>query len=294
MGYEHRRGYYPARLQATNGEPASPWRQRLKWVVYAVLFADFLAYFYQDVSYAPFTLDANSGVLEVLRAYVTTIDLVAWFTLILLFELETGAFAGRDWKGPAKWVVRGLRLVCVVAILHTSFSNEIVLREFYVPKPLPPSADVCGYANDWSFLRNRDFIEIDAENCRTIGQGPAFFALSDDQVLTDRAGLREGKILAWTDTIESVAWLLIVLATEAIVRLKQAAFNSVALVAGLGRLKIALYALIVAIAFYWGSKGQFLYCWDEIVWVLGFRMIDWNIRDWRGPRGLFSASRSAA
>jgi hypothetical protein len=45
--------------------------------------------------------------------------------------------------------------------------------------------------------------------------------------------------------------------------------------------KGALYVLIVAIAFYWGSKQQYLYFWDEIIWVLGFLVIDWNIHDWR-------------
>ena len=116
--------------------------------------------------------------------------------------------------------MRGVRLVCYVAILHTSFSYDIALREFRDPERLPAAADVCAYAGDWTFLRNRDYLEIDAGNCTTIGRGPEFFALSDDKVLTDRAGLAEGRILAWTDLVESVAWLLVVLAIEAIVRLQ--------------------------------------------------------------------------
>jgi len=49
----------------------------------------------------------------------------------------------------------------------------------------------------------------------------------------------------------------------------------------LQRVKGALYMLIVAIAFYWGLKQQYLYLWDEMIWVLGFLVIDVNIRDWR-------------
>lgn len=280
--------------------PASPqavsaWRQRLKWGVYALLFLNFLVYLYQDVESSRYTLDAESDLRELLAAYVTSIDLVAWFTLIVLFEIETGPRSGRDWAGAAKWAVSAMRLVCYAAILHTSFVNDIALREFSVPERLPATADVCAYTDGWSLLRNRDYLAIDAANCATLGEGPAFYALGDDRVLTDAAGLREGRILAWTDLAESLAWLLVVLATELAVRLKQSPRGSAALATGLGRLKAGLYVLIFAIAAYWGSKGQLLYFWDELVWLLGFSMIDWNIRDWRRrPRRPLSASPTTA
>jgi hypothetical protein len=109
------------------------------------------------------------------------------------------------------------------------------LREFQDPDRLPPAPDVCAYADgSWSFLRNRDYLEIDHSNCADFDLGPEFFATSDDAVITDRAGLREG--------------------------------------------------LILAIAFYWGSKQQYLYLWDELIWVLGFLVIDRNIRDWRSRK----------
>ena len=275
-------------------DSASPWRQRFKWTVYALLFVDFVLYLGQDIESAHYTLDANSDLLEVFAAYVTSIDLVAWFTLILLFELETYVLVDRAWTGATKWLVQGVRLICYVAILHTSFSNDITLQEFRNPQALPPAGDVCAYAGRWTFLRNRDYLEIDAGNCRTIGQGPEFFALSDDAVLTDRAGLREGTLLAWTDLAESVAWLLIVFATEAIVRLGHRAGGNAALVLALERAKILFYALILAIAAYWGSKDQVLYFWDEAVWVLGFLVIDWNIRDWQTFKRALSVSPAPA
>jgi hypothetical protein len=193
-----------------------------------------------------------------------------------------------------KWVVQGVRLVCYAAILHTSFSNDIALREFQDPVRLPAAADVCAYTDGWTFLRNRDFLEIDAGNCRSIGRGPDFFALSDDAVLTDRAGLQEGLILAWTDLIESVAWLLIAFATEALVRLEHTTLANGTVALSLERFKIALYAVILAVACYWGAKQQFLYLWDETVWVLGFLIIDWNIRDWQKFQRALSASPPAA
>lgn len=284
--------YHRTRLDASQ-DAESPWRQRFKWTVYALLFADFLLYLYQDVESARYTLDARSDLLEVLAAYVTSIDLIAWFALILLFELETYTLAER-WNRATKLLVQGVRIVCYVAILHTSFSYDIALDEFHHPEPLPAADDVCGYAGRFTFLRNRDYLEITADNCRTIGRGPEFFALSDDAVLTDRAGLREGTILAWTDLVESIAWLLIVFATEVIVRLSHGGGRHAGLALGLERGKFLLYAIIIAIAAYWGSKGQLLYLWDEMLWVLGFLVIDWNIRDWHLFRRALSVSPSPA
>jgi hypothetical protein len=268
-------------------------RAWFKWTVYTILVVDFFIYLAQDIQSAPYTLDPDSDLLEVLAAYVTTIDLVAWFTLIILFELETGAMAGRAWRGASRWAVRGLRLACYAAILHTSFSYDIALREFRRPTQLPPAADVCAYAGEWSFLRNRDYLDIDADNCASLGQGPDFYALGDDGILTDRAGLEEGRILAWTDLAESLAWLLVVLLIEAILRLEARAPAFDRLAAVLERLTLALYALILGIAAYWGSKGQVLYLWDEIIWVLGFLVIEGNLRAVRQAPQLSASPRSA-
>jgi hypothetical protein len=229
----------------------NPWRQRCKWVVYALLVVNFIVYLHRDIESARATLDAGSGWLDVLAAYATSLDLAAWFMLILLFEIETGPLAGRAWPGGTQWAVRGLRLACYVAIVHTSFANGEALRELYAP-----------------------------------GGGTA---------LADAAGLREARMLAWTYLAESLAWLAVMLATELIVRLQPASRAGIARVAGLAHVKTVLYVLIFAIAAYWGAKGELLYFWDELLWLLGFSMIDWNIRDWRRrTRRLFSASPSAA
>lgn len=268
-------------------------RRALKWAVYALLFADFLAYLWQDAQSARYSLDAASDLTEWLAAYVTSIDLVAWFLLMLLFELETGTGVGRARRGVARWTVRGLRLACCAAILHTSFAYDTALREFYRPAALPEAPDLCAYAGDWTLLRNRDYLEITPENCRTIGAGTAYYALGDDSVLTDEAGLREGRMLAWSDLVESVAWLLVVLATELRVRVERSRSGRGGAAAFLSRSTAALYVLILAIAAWWGSKGQLLYLWDEAIWVLGFLVIDRNIRE--GPPGpALSASPSAA
>jgi len=254
------------------------WQRRFKWTVYTLLLINFFIYVYQDIESAAYTLGADSSLLHWARAYVTTIDLIAWFLLIAFFELETGVLAGRLEAGGRRRTVQAVRILCYVAILHTTFADVSILRDFQTAVRLPASADLCAYADgSWSFLENRDYTTIEPDNCTTIGSGPEFFAIDPEPVVTDRAGLHEAVVLAWTDLAENIAWLLIVLANEIIVRMQTRGITGGTALALVNRPKVALYAVIVGIACYWASKGQFLYFWDEILWVGGFLAIEGNL-----------------
>ena len=271
----------PAALNPPSDPAASARSRRLKWGVYSLLFLDFLLYFAQDAESAKYTLSANPALPEWARAFATSIDLAAWFVLILFFELETGAFRERMRTRAPRRCVQGVRAICYVGILHTTVTDLAILREFYVPHALP-AADLCAYADGaWSFLENRGYTTIDAHNCAALGAGPAWFAIGMDQVIVDAARLREGLILAWTDVVENLAWLTIVAIDEALVRIQGRGAASAKLVGSAGYVKGTLYVLILGIALYWGAKGQILYLWDEILWIAGFALIDRNILEWR-------------
>jgi hypothetical protein len=261
---------------------AHGWQQRLKWTVYALLFLDFVLYFIQDVESAAYTLGSDPSFLDRARAYVTSIDLAAWFILIVFFELETYVRSESLRQGIVKWSMHGVRLLCYVAILHTTMTDAGYVRDFRAAEALPPAGDLCAYtSDDWSFLRNRGYTDLDEDNCATIGNGPDFYLVRPDPVITDRAGLREGRILSWTDLAENVAWLLIILGNEIVVRMHGKSARGGAVLAFIDHAKATLYVLIVCIACYWGSKGQILYFWDELLWVCGFLAIEKNILDWR-------------
>lgn len=255
------------------------WQWRFKWTVYTLLFINFLIYAYQDVESAQYTLGADPSLLQWTRAYLTTIDLTAWIVLIAFFELETGPLADRMRGLRRGWALRGVRLVCYVAILHTTYGNLTLLHDYRTPRALPAAADLCAYADgDWSYLENRGYTTIDPDNCRTIGRGPQFFAIDPEPVVTDRAGLTEATILAWTDVAENLLWVLIILCNEILVRMQARGIAGGTAVKVLSRTKVPAYALILCIAAYWGSKEQILYFWDEFLWVCGFLAIDGNLR----------------
>lgn len=262
-------------------DAAHAWQQRFKWAVYTLLLINFVVYIVQDAQYAIFTVPDDPTALDWARAYVTSLDLAAWIVLIASFELETYVLSDRVWTRAVKWSVQGVRLLCYVCILHTTVADTIFLKEFYTAERLPDTPSLCGYTGgDWSFLRNRGYTYIDKDNCARLAEGSSHFMIGGDPVITDRAGLREARVLAWTDLIENVSWLLIVLISEVAVRRYERGIDNG--FARLGnRIKVVLYTMIVCIAIYWASKNQILYFYDEVLWVCGFLAIERNLHDWR-------------
>ena len=72
---------------------------------------------------------------------------------------------------------------------------------------LPPAADLCAYADgSWSFLENRGYTTVDADNCATLGRGPGFFAIDPEPVVTDRAGHDQRYAIDSTKIRRELGW----------------------------------------------------------------------------------------
>jgi hypothetical protein len=46
--------------------------------------------------------------------------------------------------------------------------------------------------------------------------------------------------------------------------------------------KPALYGILVLVAIYWATLEQWLFVWDEFIWIAGFMAIEMNVVEWRG------------
>jgi Na+/citrate or Na+/malate symporter len=95
------------------------------------------------------------------------------------------------------------------------------------------------------------------------------------------AGLKLERTLAFIDLVEAIAWLLILLAIETIVRLQGRDIVAGALVTASRVAEFSLYTLILGFGIYWATLSHWLYLWDEIVWIGGFAAIEMNLSEWR-------------
>ena len=81
----------------------------IKLVVYSALLVNFVFYIGNDIEIASHTLYEGSTFLERTRAFATTIDLLAWFALLFLLELET-YWLSDDALSRLGWmVIHGIR-----------------------------------------------------------------------------------------------------------------------------------------------------------------------------------------
>ncbi len=257
-------------------------QQAVKWTVYFLLIINFVFYVFEDWNRALHTLTADSTFLDWTGEFATSIDESGWFLLLFMFELETYVIDDMDLKGWTARVVRGVRLFCYALIAHTVYAFTIVVLELQPTVVVENIADLCDMAgSDVSYVYNLEYTDITQQSCSSLSGATEFFWLADDPIVSDAAGLDLERDLAWADLAEVLFWLLILLAIEIVVRLQSRGTTGGAVILTANRIKLLLYASLLALGVYWASLSHWLYLWDEIVWIGGFAAIEMNLSEWR-------------
>ena len=257
-------------------------QQGVKWTVYTLLLVNFGFYIADDIGWARHTLHAGSTVLDWTTAFSTSIDELAWFILLGMFELETYALSDRAWTGWMARLVHGLRMICFVMIGHTIFAYVDQVIDLRPTVPVEEASELCDLADaDVSYVYNLEYTEVTRETCDGLSSAQEFYRVGKDPVVTDMAGLNLARDLAWADLYEGVAWLLAILAIEVVVRLQERGIRSGAPMRIANWSKNLLYLSILGVGVYWATLSHWLYLWDECLWIGGFMAIDMNLSEWR-------------
>ena len=257
-------------------------QQGVKWTVYTLLLVNFGFYVADDITWARHTLHAESTVLDWTSAFSVSIDELAWFILLGMFELETYALSDKAWKGWVARAVHGLRIACFVMIAHTIYAYVNAVVDLSPTVPVEGASELCDLVDaDLSYVYNLEYTEVTAETCTGLSSATEFFRVGKDPVVTDAPGLSLARDLAWANVIEGIAWLLAILAIEAAVRLQDRGITGGALMRAANWTKNLLYVSILGVGVYWASLSHWLYLWDEFLWIGGFMAIDMNLSEWR-------------
>jgi|TARA_B110000438_G_C15682621_1_gene593084 hypothetical protein len=268
----------------TIGQYSLELRQTIKWVVYALVIVNFGFYIRNDWVIAGHTLYAGSSLLEISRAFATTIDESAWIILLLLFELETYLLSDDPLSRAKTLLMQGIRLVCYISLAHTLYAYGVYLTEIYAAVPVEGVTNLCQLVGkDLSYAYNLVYSEIDSSNCASLSTANQFFYVDPPTffIVEDSAGLVIEKQLAWIDMFEAIIWLLILLSIEVAVWLQDRNIGEGLIFKGLSITKWCLYSFLWAAAGYWIFRGHYMFAWDEFVWIAGFVAIEMNIVEWR-------------
>ena len=257
-------------------------QQAVKWAVYGLLIVNFGFYIFEDWTRAAHTLHEGSTFLDWTSEFATSLDESAWFLLLFMFELETYVLEDRHWKRWVALSVRGVRLFCYVLIAHTVYAYALTVINLQPSVPVEDAQDLCDLSDaDVSYVYNLQYTAISEDTCGGLSSATEFYWVGKDPVVSDLAGLNLERDLAWADMIEVVAWLVILLAIEVVVRLQDRGVTGGALISTANSAKILLYLLLIGIGVYWASLSHWLYLWDELLWIGGFAAIEMNVSEWR-------------
>ena len=257
-------------------------QQAVKWTVYTLLLVNFGYYIVEDTIRAAHTLTAESTILQWTANFAVTIDEAAWFILLFMFELETYALSDEALKGWVERLLRGMRLACFVMIAHTIYAYGDAVVTLQPTVPVEDATSLCDLTGqDLSYVYNLKYTDITPETCGGLSSATEFYRVGNDPVVSDMAGLSLERQLAWADIYEGVAWLLVLLAIEMLVRLQDRGLTGGALMQTAKWGKNLLYVSILGVGVYWATLSHWLYLWDEILWVGGFMAIDMNLSEWR-------------
>jgi len=221
-------------------------------------------YIFEDWDRAVHTLNADSTLFEWAREFATSIDESAWFILLFMFELETYILEDPDWKGWVAKTVHGIRLVCFLMILHTVYAFVVAVNDYQPTVVVENASSLCDLVDeDFSYVYNLEYTRITAETCDSLSDETRFYMVGSDPVVSTLDGLNLERNLAWSDLVEVVTWLLIILAIEFVVRLQERNVTGGTAISVANKLKVFLYLILIALAAYWAWLSQ-------------------NISEWRG------------
>jgi hypothetical protein len=257
-------------------------RQLIKIVVYTLLLLNWGYYILDDWRIAQHTLNDASTWLDWTNAFAVSIDELAWFVLLFLFELETYLLSDEAFTRLRVALMHGLRIVCYVFLAHTIYAYGSAVLSVEKAQQLESGQTPCSLVGqEISYGFNYDYTVLDEINCGDLSRDNTFYLIEDGEVVTDSEGLRVEKQLVRIDLFDGIVWLLVVLCIELLVRLQNRDIIEGTAVRFLTWSKFILYGCLWFNAAFWIYRGHYVYAWDESLWIMGFVAIDMNLSDWR-------------
>ena len=255
-------------------------QQGVKWAVYLLLAINFVPYLSEDWHAMLNGMPENPTWLDWSGNFATSLDVVAWLSLLILFEIETYLLS--DESTVVARVLHGVRLLCYLVIAHTLYSYLDNVAQINKAVLMPEVSGLCQLADQGvSYLWNLVYTEVSSDNCAALGQGDQWYRIYNDTAVTDAAGLALDLRLAHLDVIEVMSWFGIMAMLELDVRLQERGIVGGRIMSASRFVKISLYLVLIAESVYWATIDHALYAWDEFLWIAGFLAIEMNMSEWR-------------
>ena len=256
------------------------WFRLFKYSIYSLLTLNVALFFLDEWAAAMHTFGAGPPLPQIIEAFAASIDTAAWVVLLLLFELETWQIPDHALTPRVSTALRSLRALCYLFIV-SAFYGYLTKALGFANYAIHTGQDPCRLVADgFALVTGLDEYEpLTSDVCRAMGGGEHYVNRAIKTV-ADAATLTGVVRLAWVDVINSAAWILVVLNLEMDVSLSVKPLLRDRLETWSKCAKYALYAVLLAVAIYWGIFGTFLDFWDAFLWIAAFVFIERNVFEW--------------
>ncbi len=252
----------------------------IKYLVYLLLSFNVYLFLQEELLALEHTFVDGFEWSRVIQVFSATIDTAAWVVLLLLFELETSVLDDRRIRGAVKIGLHWVRILCYLAVYYAFTGYYAELAMLYEVTPLS-GFDACASLDRGLSLHldMDEYVPLDATNCAAVAT--ELYRLTGFAIVSEPDVLQSVRWLAWTDVVNSAAWLLVVIVLEVEVRLQLRGNLSDRVMAVTKWVKFALYGVLFLAAGYWGIAGSFLDFWDAALWLFAFIFIELNVFEWQ-------------
>ncbi len=252
-----------------------------KYTVFFLLTFNVWFWYREDAAAAAHLFPGGVDWHNLNQAYSATVDTVPWLILLYLFELETSVIHDDKLRGGLKWVLMLVRTVCYLFIISAFWGY--VGNWFQITNLAPfAAADPCALLDSGlSWIQDYDdYPPLDATACLGLA-GHELVQVAGTDIIGTTEAARAAGLLALTDVINSLAWLLVVFILEVEVLLQLWNKLGQRLVRVFQVSKVVVYGTLFGAAVYWWMAGDFLDFWDAFLWLIAFVFIEMNIFKWQ-------------
>ena len=262
--------------------------QLFKYTIYGLILIDVIYFMIEDFAASEHTFRGGIDLSNIGNAFSAFLDSIAWFILLMIFELETYALEDDQLSDRRKLALNIGAAICYFFILLAfwGYCEKSLMIYAFAPSPI---TDLCAViSHDLSqnlpqtyslALYLDDYVPLTLENCRSV-VGQVYFQ-SDTLIYADPAVMEKLKKLVLIDIVNGFTWLVIIVVLQIEVYLQLRGHLSSVLYRLNSIIKVIAYGLILLACIYWGYLGDLMGFWDALLWLSAFIFIELNIFQWR-------------
>ena len=254
--------------------------QLFKYSIYILILFNVIFFMIEDYSASAITYKNGVSLANIGNAFSASVDSIAWYILLVVFELETYTLEDEQLSNRRKIILNTIAAICYGFIVWAFLGY---LEKAYMIYAFEPTSitDLCAIVGaDISLALELDnYVPLTQENCSTV-TGQLYYQ-SNVMMYAGQTAFDDISKIVLIDVVNAFTWLVVVVVLQIEVFLQLRGHLTSLMYKLNSVIKIIAYLILFAACIYWGYMGDGIGFWDAILWLAAFIFIELNIFQWR-------------